>query len=103
MKYDESANGKRVSAQVNDEFQIVLPETRMSGYHWITVLHGAPQCKLQEERCRPNPNGPGGSGEHSWSFRAIFPGTGNIQFHYQRSWNKEGPAKTFLLEVQVQP
>jgi predicted secreted protein len=104
MQYDETWNGKSVSARVNDEFQIVLLETRTAGYRWTAIHKGEPVCELLEEQNAPNTRAIGGSGTHTWRFRAVSSGTTKIQLHYQRPWkSKEEPEKTFLLEVQVRP
>ena len=104
MRYDESANGKEVEVRVSEEFEIALPETRTAGYRWMVAGKGGPHCELLEDKTQPNTAGVGGSGTHVWRFRAISPGTSEVELHYARSWEETpGPAKTFRLNVYVRP
>jgi inhibitor of cysteine peptidase len=104
MHYDQQSNGKVISPRVDDEFQIVLPETRTAGYRWTIAQSGDPHCKLLDERSDPTPGTIGGSGSHTWRFKAASSGTGKIQLHYGRAWkNTAAPEQTFTMEVQVRP
>src|SRR2546428_1961499 len=104
MQYGESSNGQQVEVAANEEFEIALPETRTAGYRWITARKGEPVCQLLEENSRPNTTGIGGSGTHRWRFRAVSAGTGEVEFHYARSWERApGPAKIFTLRICVRP
>ena len=104
MQYDQHANGKIISPQVGEEFQIVLPETRTAGYRWSMAQKGGPACELIHEQSNPNPSATGGSGTHTWHFKAASSGTGKIQLNYGRSWKSEAaPEKTFTVEVHVRP
>lgn len=102
MQYDESSNGKTIHLQMNDEFEIVLPEARTAGYRWSAIRKGEPQCELLEERSEAGGR-IGGSGTHIWQFRATSSGTAKIQFQYGRSWKSAEPEKNFVMEVQVRP
>ena len=104
MQYDQRSNGKAISPRVDEQFQIVLPETRTAGYRWSIVQNGEPHCELLEERSDPAPGTVGGIGAHTWRFKAASAGTGKIQIHYGRSWkNTAEPEQTFTMEVQVRP
>jgi predicted secreted protein len=104
MVYGESSNGLQAEVVASEEFEIALPETRTAGYRWTTVHKGEPACQLLEESSQPNTTGVGGSSIHRWRFRAVSSGTGEIEFHYARSWERSpGPAKIFTLKVRVRP
>jgi predicted secreted protein len=104
MQYDQHSNGKIIPLQVDDEFQIVLPETRTAGYRWSIAQRGDPACELLHEQSDPTPGAAGGSGTHTWRFKAASSGTAKIQLHYGRSWKTTAaPEQTFTMEVQVRP
>jgi inhibitor of cysteine peptidase len=104
MQFDESANHRTVTVQVNDAFEIILPETRTTGYRWTLKTSPEAACKLLEDAAQPNPAGIGGAGHHSWKFRATSPGTCEIELHNARAWESSSePAKTFRMKVQVRP
>ena len=101
MLFNESANNQVVKVRANDAFEIVLPEIRTAGYRWTLQAGAEPICRLLEETAQPNP-GIGGTGKHSWKFRAASPGECEIELHYTRPWESSSePAKTFRLKVQV--
>lgn len=104
MQHDLLANGKIISPQVGDEFQIVLPETRTAGFRWSIAQKGVPACELIHEQSDPNPGAAGGSGTHTWHFKAASSGTGKIQLNYGRSWKSDAaPEQIFTMEVRVRP
>jgi predicted secreted protein len=103
MQYDQQSNGKIISPRVNDQFQIALPETRTAGYRWTVLQKGEPHCELLEDRSDPAPGAAGGSGTHTWRFKAASSGTGKIEIQYGRSWKNSAPERTFTMEVQVRP
>jgi predicted secreted protein len=104
MHYDESANGQEIVATVNQDLDISLPEARTAGYKWVTESGAEPILHLLEEASQPNTAGVGGAGHHFWHYRAVSAGTGTIEFHYRRLWDKGSePEWTFLLKVRVRP
>jgi predicted secreted protein len=101
MRYDESANGRQIDATLNEEFEIVLPETRTAGYQWVVKNTGEPVCELLKETSEPSA-GIGGTGHHLWQFRVVVSGSAEIELHYLRPWEKsKEPARTFWLKVRV--
>jgi predicted secreted protein len=102
MRYDESANGRRVEIKVGEEFEIALPEVPTAGYHWTLLKRPAPVCELVDEK-RDQPAGIGGSRLGHWRFSAVSQGTGEIELQYGRDWEKTGPVKKFQLTVVVRP
>jgi predicted secreted protein len=103
MQYDQHSNGKIISPQVNEEFQIALPETRTAGYRWTVIQKGEPHCELLEDRADLESGAVGGSGTHTWLFKAASSGTGKIQMKYGRPWKNTAPEQVFTMEVQVRP
>ena len=54
MQYDERANGSEIEAEVGENFELSLSETRTAGHRWVT-------CQLLEELAQPNSGGLGGA------------------------------------------
>jgi hypothetical protein len=52
MQYDERANGSEIEAEVGENFELSLSETRTAGHRWVT-------CQLLEELAQPNSGGVG--------------------------------------------
>ena len=101
MHYDESANGRQIDAALNEELEIVLPETRTAGYSWVIKSTGEPICQLLKETAEPSAS-VGGTGRHHWQFRVVASGIAEIKLHYLRPWeNSKEPARTFSLKVRV--
>ena len=104
MHYDERANGQEIETKVNEHLDISLPEARTAGYKWATKSGAEPVLRLVEETSRPNSAGVGGAGDHLWRYQATDAGTGTIEFHYRRPWDKSAePERTFRLKVHVRP
>ncbi len=103
MQYDESANGREISVRQSEEFEIVLSETRSTGFHWTISEAGDPNVQLAGNASEPNETGIGGAGRHQWRFRAISSGETEIKLQYLRSWETSSkPARTFTLKVRVE-
>ena len=103
MQFDERANGSEIAVRVGDEFEVVLPEARTSGYRWNIVQKGESALRLVEDNSQPNTAGVGGAGHHRWRFQAIAAGASEIKLQYARSWEESAePARTFTLKVRVQ-
>ena len=102
MQYDERSNGKEISPKASEEFEVVLPESRTAGYHWVITENGKPTLELLSEITIPNAGAIGGSSHHFWRFRASAPGQTRLAFEYLRPWEKSAePARTFTLKVRV--
>jgi predicted secreted protein len=101
MHYDESANGRQIEAALNEELEIVLPETRTAGYQWVAKNSGEPVCQLLKETTEPSAT-VGGTGHHLWQFLVVASGTAEIKLHYLRPWEtSKEPARTFSLKIRV--
>ncbi|MBZ5681317.1 MAG: protease inhibitor I42 family protein [Acidobacteriia bacterium] len=104
MQFDESANGREVELVAGEEFELSLPETPTAGYRWTLKGSGEPACSLVHESFQPATGKVGGSGTHSWRFRAVAPGNCLLALEYKRSWEaRSEPARTFTLKVRVRP
>ena len=101
MRFDEKDNGRTVELKLNDEFEIVLAEVRTAGFRWSVEGFGK-NCQLVREESTANLKAVGGSGSHSFYFRAISSGACALEFQYGRSWEQaSGPNRTFSLKVEV--
>jgi predicted secreted protein len=103
MTYDQRTNGQQIEAAIGNEFDVSLPEARTAGYQWTLRNNRASKCAMISESEQPAAN-VGGSGTHTWHFRATKPGDCTLALDYKRAWEKnEGPARTYTLKVHVQP
>ena len=101
MRFDEKDNGRTVEIKLHDEFEIALPEVRTAGFRWSLVSAGT-GCQLLREESTPNLKAVGGSGSHSFHFRATATGASAVELQYGRSWEAGSePNRTFSLKVEV--
>lgn len=104
MRFDETASGSAVVIPAGEEFDLSLPETQTAGYHWTLKNSGEPTCRLLRESFQPASGKTGGTGTHTWLFRAGVSGTCSLTLEYGRSWESSSePARTFGMTVRVQP
>ena len=98
---DKSADGREIEVAVGDEFDITLDENPTTGFRWRVTSDGSPACALaRDEFNAPNEARPGQGGSHTWQFRAVRAGPGQIQMSYARG--VEGSAsRDFTLRVRV--
>lgn len=101
MQYDERSNGHEISAQIGEDFEVALLETRTAGYHWVITENGKPILELLSEENIPKEQAVGGSGHHLWHFRAASQGETTLAFEYTRPWETAKPTRTFTLKVRV--
>jgi inhibitor of cysteine peptidase len=101
MQYDESANGSEIELSAGAEFGLSLPETPTTGYRW-ELKAGESECALLSESSQSAKGITGGSGSHSWRFRAPSSGSSSIVMDYKRSWETGAePERTFTLKVRI--
>ena len=98
MPYDEKADGTEIEVSPGEEFDLALPETPTAGYRWVKK-DSEPTCPVIEDS-RATTAKTGGTGTHSWRFRAPASGSCSVQLEYKRSWETK-PARTFNLKVRV--
>ncbi len=104
MQFDETANGSAVEIPTGEEFDLSLPETQTAGYRWTLKNSAEPTCRLLRESFQPASRKTGGSGTHTWLFRAGVSGACSLTLEYRRSWESNAePARTFGMTVRVQP
>lgn len=102
IKLDEQAHERDVDIPLNENFEIILPETRTTGYRWVSESAGDPVCVLLGESTHSSGRVPGQAGTHTWQFRAAQPGTATIEFRYRRPWKQaEAPSRSFKIRVRV--
>lgn len=103
MTYDQRTNGQKIEATVGKEFDVSLPEARTAGYQWTLRNKKPSKCAMIRETAKPA-SSVGGSGTHTWHFRATKPGDCTLAIDYKRAWQENaGPARTYTLKVHVQP
>jgi predicted secreted protein len=101
MRFDEKDNGRTVEVKLNDEFEISLAEVRTAGFRWL-VKDSGKNSQLLREESTPNLKAVGGSGSHSFYFRATPTGASAVELQYGRSWEQASePNRTFSLKVEV--
>jgi predicted secreted protein len=101
-RFEEDANDRRVRVAVGEVFEILLPETRTTGYKWAVEKGGEPVCALASESSDAPAGPPGGAGTHLWQFRAAQAGTATILLHHQRPWESgAAPGRIFQIHIQA--
>jgi predicted secreted protein len=73
-----------------------------TGYGWQVVRNGSPLLQPEglpvfEPRSKMEA---GGVEDEVFRFRVSMPGTADLEFHYRRPWDTQGPAaKTFRIRI----
>ncbi len=103
MRVDETANGTEIRMKVGETLDVVLAETRTTGYRWNVASDGAPVCRLERDRFEAPPAAvPGAPGRHTWTFTAVQVGATTIELAYARSFAGGEAARRFTLRVVAQ-
>ena len=97
----ESDNGHELSLHVRDGFQLQLPEARMGGYRWQLLQTGEPVLKVVEMKTLGAGALPGQSNIRTWQFTVEQPGSVQIQLQHRRSWERDKPAREFVLTIKA--
>lgn len=96
-------NGREFTLDRGDALEISLPATSGTGYTWQTEPiagefvkpAGEPRYKLDSEM-------PGAPGHQIFQFSVQASGTGTLEMHYIRPWEKDTPpAKVFKIMLIV--
>ncbi len=98
MQYSEKDNGTAIDLDPAEEFDLALPETPTAGYRWAPK-EGESTCTILND-ARATTGKTGGSGAHTWRFRAPTSGECSIDMEYRRAWETK-PARTFTLKIRV--
>jgi predicted secreted protein len=98
-------NEREVTLQSGGSMIVRLEAIPGTGYGWQLVRNGSPQLQLEgPARFEPRSNvEAGGVEDEVFRFRAQMTGIAEIEFHYRRPWDKQGPAaKTFTIRIIVE-
>lgn len=103
----ERLGGKPVLVRVGDEVVVHLSEQAGStGYSWSAVTVPEILSSAGDKVTGPpeNPSRPlvGAPGTHSFSFRAVAPGTGRLSLALRRPWEPT-PVKTVVVTLTAHP
>jgi inhibitor of cysteine peptidase len=99
----EADNGRELTLSRGDTLEVSLPATSGTGYTWQAVPIADPLAKpVGEMKFRTDHAIPGASGNQVFRYLLDASGTGTIEMHYLRPWEKDTPpAKVFKLLLIV--
>jgi predicted secreted protein len=101
-RFEEDANGREASFRVGELFEILLPETRTTGFKWVVEKGGEPVCAWVNESADAPPRPPGRAGTHLWQFRTAQAGMATILLQYRRPWESGAePGRVFQMQIRV--
>lgn len=95
---------QKINLKVNQQLIVSLASNPTTGYQWTLkkqpeFLHAVNEGVYQQDK---HPEGMVGVGEIStWTFQAKTKGSGSLLLTYERSWEKEQPAKQFECMITV--
>jgi predicted secreted protein len=104
MKYplSESDNGRTLELRLDDELDLSLRESRLSGYRWSLLGSGEPQLSCAEIAVPSNPAQLGQPNIRKWQFIAKEAGTTHILLRHARSWQPSS-GSDFSITARVNP
>lgn len=88
-----------------ETFSISNKENPSTGYVWRldpTASAGLDLLAIFDGGHKAGKSLPGAPGTHSWTIRALKPGTATVQFVYQRPW-EPAPAETRRIVFEISP
>ena len=99
----EADNGRELTLSRGDTLEVSLPATSGTGYTWQPVPIADPLAKpVGEMKFKTDHTMPGAAGNQIFRFLLDASGTGTIEMHYIRPWEKDTPpAKVFKLLLIV--
>ena len=99
----EADNGRELTLSRGDTLEVSLPATSGTGYTWQPVPIADPLAKpVGEMKYKTDHAIPGASGNQIFRYSVEESGTGTIEMHYIRPWEKDTPpAKVFKLLLIV--
>lgn len=106
ISLDENNDGDEYSLKPGQELILSLEDNPSTGYAWDfsqpydTKLLEAVSDKIFVSNT-PNGNIVGQGGRTYWAFKALQPGTTELNLRYARPWESTQPAKTFKLTVKI--
>ena len=107
-------DGKKVQIDPSQVLLVCLP-TQATGYRWNVSKYDSAfwtPSELGKEQLRqldaegvlhfvPEHGFPGATGRSVFEFKPLAQGATRISLHYERSWDKQNPAKTFAVTVSI--
>lgn len=107
LAVDESLNGQQYQVQAGQTFMLDLNSNPTTGYTWtvtnsgddkiISLLGSAYQTDVMDNQ----PVRAGQGGKQYWYFKALEPGTTELQLVYARPWESVQPAQVYNLTINV--
>lgn len=88
-----------------ETFSVSNKENPSTGYVWridSSASVGLDLLAISDGGHKAGKSLPGAPGTHSWTIRALKPGTATIQFVYQRPWEPT-PAETRRMVFEISP
>ncbi len=102
LQLTEGANGREVTLAMGEMAELTLAENPTTGYQWELKAKAETVCKLVKDEFEPSGGPTGSGGIHRWRFKAVKPGSGEIELQYRRPWEKNAaPARTYRARVRV--
>lgn len=99
--YTGGDNGKTITVKNGDTFTVKLDENPTTGYSWNLTVDGGLQ--VVDDHYTSNATGRmGAGGYHTWTIKAVDPGTYRVMGIYKRPWESTtGHEERYLLNVKV--
>lgn len=107
LAVDESLNGQQYQVQAGQTFMLDLNSNPTTGFTWMTknagdeniisLLGSAYQTEVSDNQ----PVVAGQGGKQYWYFKALQPGTTDLQLVYARPWESVQPAQVYSLTINV--
>ncbi len=101
MRLDETGDGSTVTLRPGEALELVLPETRTTGYRWEVVHDGAPICRVVANAFQAGDRRPGAPGQHAWRIVGASPGTAAVSLALRRPFGGGEPSRSFTVNVVV--
>jgi inhibitor of cysteine peptidase len=98
-------DGREVMLPAGSSVIVRLEALPGTGYGWQVTQNGSPSLQLEAPAVfEPKSDvEAGGVEDEIFRFRAQHPGTVNLEFHYRRPWDRQGPAvKTFSVRITIE-
>ena len=102
VSVDASSSGKRVEVFVGSSVIVTLDSNVTTGYSWDLkeISNPAVLEKTDNKYIAPTSNLMGAGGQEVWTFKALAPGTTNLNMEYSQPWaGGQKAARSFILTV----
>ncbi len=99
----EADNGREFTLSRGDTIEVSLPATSGTGYTWQAVPVADTIVKqVGDLRFKADHEMPGAAGHQIFRYSVDASGTGSLEIHYLRPWEKDTPpAKVFKILLIV--